>query len=206
MITIHHAPGTRGYRAIWTCEELGVPYKVVAANMDPAFRATLEWRSMNPVGKVPVMTDGDLTMFESGAMVQHILDKYGDGRLQPARRTDEYALYLQWGWFAESTFARPIGEIVNHGRAFAGNENPAAIEEMKNRARLCAQAIAQAVEGKRYLLGSDFTGADIMMIYSLKIFVEKVDAELPGALSTYWDAIAQRPAFKATEAADQGTA
>ena len=74
------------------------------------------------------MLDGDLTMFESGAMVQYILDRYGDGRLQPTPGTPEHALYLQWSWFAEATFSRPIGEMVNHARAF-GNKAIAAVSE-----------------------------------------------------------------------------
>ena len=57
-------------------------------------------------------------MFESGAMVQHVLDRHGGGRLEPARGTREHALYLQWSWFAEATFTRPLGEIVNHRREF----------------------------------------------------------------------------------------
>ena len=71
---------------------------------------------MNPVGKVPVLKDDDFIMFESGAMVQYILDRHGNGQLQPKPGTPEHGRYLQWCWFAESTFARPIGEIVNHRR------------------------------------------------------------------------------------------
>ena len=81
------------------------------------------------------MLDGDLTMFESGAMVQYILDRYGNGALQPQPGTPEHALYLQWSWFAEATFARPLGEIVNHRRVFSEpDQNPAAIAEMQRKA------------------------------------------------------------------------
>jgi glutathione S-transferase len=202
MITIHHASGTRGYRAIWACEELSTPYKLVAVDMSPEHRASLEWRRMNPVGKVPVMSDGELTMYESGAMVQYIVDRYGNGRLQPAQDCNDHALYLQWSWFAESTFARPLGEVVNHGRAFPGCEIPAVIDEMKARGRLCAQAVAKHLNDKQYLLGDTFSGADIMMFYTLRLYRETVEAELPGALSTYWSRISKRPAFERTEAAD----
>ena len=73
MIKIYHVAGTRGLRAIWTCEELSIPYEVEVVNFDPEYRASPEWRSINPVGKVPAMSDGDLVMFESGAMVQYWL-------------------------------------------------------------------------------------------------------------------------------------
>ena len=117
---------------------------------------------MNPVGKVPVMTAGDMTMFESGAMVQHVLDRHGDGRLEPARGTREHALYLQWSWFAEATFTRPLGEIVNHRREFGDRAIPEVIEEMEARARMCLDAVDREMRGKDYLVG-DFTAADIMM-------------------------------------------
>ncbi len=70
MLQIYHAPRTRGFRVIWLCEELSLPYSIVRVDMAPAYRSSPEWRRLNPVGKVPVMRDGDLAMFESGAMVQ----------------------------------------------------------------------------------------------------------------------------------------
>ena len=90
-IVIHHGPaGTRGARPIWACEELGIPYEIIdvgdlAASAE--YRKSPEYRKLNPVGKVPAMTDGDLTMFESVAMMQYILDRYGGGQLQPAPGT-----------------------------------------------------------------------------------------------------------------------
>ena len=203
MITIYHATGTRGYRAIWACEELGVPYKLVAADMSADYRASPEWRKMNPVGKVPVMTDGDLTMFESCAMVQHILDKYGEGRLQPERGSDLYALYLQWAWFAEATFARPLGELVNHGRVFGDHPISSVVDDMEARSRLCAQAVDQALRARRYLLGEEFSGADIIMIYSIKFYREMIEDDSLTELNHYWDLISKRPAFEATERSDQ---
>ena len=118
MLTIYHAVGTRSLRVIWTCEELKISYQVETIPFTAEFRASQEWRNMNPVGKVPVLQDDDFIMFESGAMVQYILDRHGNGQLQPKPGTPEHGLYLQWCWFAESTFARPIGEIVNHRRVF----------------------------------------------------------------------------------------
>ena len=70
MLTIYHAVGTRSLRVIWTCEELKVPYQVETIPFTAEYRASQEWRKMNPVGKVPVLKDDDFIMFESGAMVQ----------------------------------------------------------------------------------------------------------------------------------------
>jgi glutathione S-transferase len=159
---------------------------------------------MHPVGKVPVLVDEGLQMFESGAMVQYLIDRYGgDGRpvLQPEHGTAEHALYLQWAWFAESTFARPLGEIVNHGRAFPDSPSQAAIEEMRDRAWLCVSALDQTLNGRDWILGDTFSAADIMLGYSLKLHVELAPGELPAHVSRYWAAVSKRDGFRVAEAA-----
>ena len=202
MLRIHHVPATRGFRVIWLCEELDVPYEIVPVDFSRRYRASAEWRAMNPVGKVPVMTAGDLVMFESGAMVQHVLDRHGGGRLEPARGTREHALYLQWSWFAEATFTRPLGEIVNHRREFGDRAIPEVIEEMEGRARLCVDALDRGMQGKEYLVGS-FTAADIMMGYALRSCQRLLpDDALPANAGAYWKRLAARDAYRAAIAAE----
>ena len=205
MLKIYHAPRTRGFRVIWLCEELKVPYEIKPVDFSPAYRATQEWRKLNPVGKIPVMTDGDLVMYESGAMVQYVLDRYGDNQLQPARGTPEHAIYLQWAWFAESTFARPLGEIVNHNRMFAAKPSQEVIDEMKDRSRLCAIAVGNAVAGKSWILGKQFSAADIMLGYTLRLYRRLMGEALPEEVESYWIRLTERDAFKTGEAADMST-
>ena len=198
MLEIYHSPGTRGLRVIQACEEINLAYKVIAVEFKGDYRASPEWRRMNPVGKVPVMCDGDLTMYESGAMMQYVLDNYGDGQLQPPLQTPMHAMYLQWCWFAESTFARPLGEITNHRRAFAPPIE-AVMQEMRDRATLCVQALEPQLQGLRHLLGDDFSGADIMISYSLRAFSRHVpDYDLPSNVAQYLARLDERPAYKAT--------
>ncbi len=198
MIRIYHVPMTRSVRVIWLCEELGLDYEVIPVDFSAEFRMSDEWLRMNPVGKVPVLTDGDLTLFESGAMVQYLLDRYGDGALQPTPGTPEHALYLQWSWFAEATFARPLGEIVNHRRVFAkADQSAAAIAEMQDRARLCVNAVDQALDGKAYLLGDEFSAADIMLGYSLMLADRLVPGDFPENVARYAGALFSRPGFRA---------
>ena len=197
MLRIHHFPATRGFRVIWLCEELDIPYEIVPVDFSRTYRASAEWRSMNPVGKVPVMTAGGLTMFESGAMVQHVLDRHGGGRLEPKRGTREHALYMQWSWFAEATFTRPLGEIVNHRREFGDRAIPEVIEEMKGRARLCMDALDGEIRSKDYLTG-DFTAADIMMGYAVRSYQRLLPEDtLPVNASAYWDRLTARDAYRA---------
>ncbi len=168
MITIYHAPGTRSIRVIWLCEELQIPYEVVTVDFSAAYRATPEWRKLNPVGKVPAMTDDDVSMFESGAMVDFILERYGKGRLRPAPGTPDSARYLQWSWFAEATFARPLGDIAQHTIVKPEAERlPAMVADGRVRALACLDALEAAVPNGAYLVNRAFSAADIMMGYTL---------------------------------------
>ena len=203
MIKLFHVPGTRSTRIIWLCEELGVPLEVETVSFSPEFRMSPEWLAKNPVGKVPALEDGELSMFESGAMMQYILDRYGDGRLQPRAGTKEHAIYLQWAWFGEATFARPLGEIVNHRRNF-DPEIPEVVEEMSGRALLCVKAVNGAVDGKEFLLG-EFTAADIMVGYCLMLCNRLIPADSFDAANQYWARLSQRDgALKAFGDLNQG--
>lgn len=197
MLRIYHAPRTRSLRVIWLCEELKIPLEITPVDFSVAYRATPEWRAISPIGKVPVLTDGEFKMYESGAMVQYILDRYGNGRLQPAVGTQAHALFLQWCWFAESTLARPLGEIVNHGRMFPdGARIDAVVEEMKDRAALCLDPIVEATAAQPYLLGEDFSAADIMTGYSLMLAHWLMPERIPAKLAGYWQRLTERPAYQ----------
>ncbi len=204
MLKIYHSPGTRGFRVIWVCEELSVPYEIVPVNFAAEYRATPEWRALNPVGKVPVMTDGDMTMFESCAMMQYILDRHGGGRLQPARDDPGYAHYLQWTWFAEATFARPLGEIVNHRREF-DPELHAVVAEMNSRATACVAAVDAALSERSYLLGGTMSAADLSICYTMRGYRRMVSETLPAAAQAYFDRVTARPSYAAAVNADAET-
>ncbi len=205
MIEIYHVPGTRGVRPIWLCAELHLEYRVIDVDFSASYRSSAEWRQMNPVGKVPVLIDtaaDNVKFFESGAMVQYLLDRYGDGRLQPQPGTAEHAIYLQWSWFAEATFARPLGEIVNHLREFPGDQsNPAAVEEMRNRARLCLDALASELGQRDYIAGNEFSAADIMLGYSVMLATKYLPEPLPESVNQYWQRLCARPACASAVAA-----
>lgn len=204
MLNIFHSPGTRGFRVIWVCEELSVPYEIEPVNFAAEYRATPEWRAMNPVGKVPVMTDGDTTMFESCAMMQYVLDRYGDGRLQPSKDDATYAHYLQWCWFAESTFSRPLGEIVNHRREF-NPELDEVVAEMKSRATACVVALDAAMADRTFLLGDTMTAADLSICYAMRGYRRMVSESLPANIQAYFDKVTAIPSYARAVQADAKT-
>ncbi len=202
MLQIYHVTTTRGMRVIWLCEELGLPYEVTKIDFSPAFRATPEWRALNPVGKVPVLADGETVMFESCAMMQYVLDRYADGALRPAVHSPDYAHYLQWLWFGEATFSRPLGEIVNHGREFPGDARiPEVVDEMANRAADCLRAIGDHVAGREFLVGDAFTAADISVGYGIHLAEMLTPERVPESLRDYWQRLQARPAFAIAKAA-----
>lgn len=197
MIKLYHSSGTRGFRVIWLCEELGVDYDVQKVDFSKEYRLSSEWLQINPLGKVPSLEDGELLMSESCAMMQYILDRYGKGRLQPLAGTIEHAYFLQWLWFSEATFSRPVGEIVNHRREFPGELGiPDVVKEMQSRIFKCILALDKALEEKPFILGKEFSAADISLGYTLLIAQDRIGESLPQRVFDYWDSISSRKAFK----------
>ena len=197
MIKLYHSSGTRGFRVIWLCEELGVDYDVQKVDFSKEYRLSSEWLQINPLGKVPSLEDGELLMSESCAMMQYILDRYGNGRLQPLAGTIEHAYFLQWLWFSEATFSRPVGEIVNHRREFPGELGiPDVVKEMQSRILKCILALDKALEEKPFILGKEFSAADISLGYTLLIAQDRIGESLPQRVFDYWDSISSRKAFK----------
>ena len=194
MLKIYHVPGTRSVRPIWLCHELDLQVQVETIDFSPTFRGSPAWRAISPAGKVPVMSDGEVTMFESGAMVDHILERYGEGRLRPAPGTALSALHHQWCWFSEATLIRPLGlnRLLTH-RA-EGQDAVAADAEQKTRDSLAV--VEQALADRVYLLGAEFGACDIMMGYSLALLADLkvLDDRYPSALA-YLERLRRRPAF-----------
>ena len=159
---IHHAPNTRSVRAIWLMEELGLPYEIEIYKLgDPAMRAP-DYLKVHPMGRVPALEDGDVTVFESGAIVEYVLARHGEGRLRPAAASPEFSSYLQWLHYAEGMIMPPVNTIVVETillppeRRNGGNVARAT----KLLGRMLS-AVDAHMDGREYLAG-DFSGADIM--------------------------------------------
>ncbi|MBC7992820.1 MAG: glutathione S-transferase, partial [Rhizobacter sp.] len=109
MITVHHLNDSRSQRVLWLLEELGVAYEIKHYQRDPATMLAPEsLRQVHPLGKSPVITDGDVTVAESGAIVEYLVDRYGNGRLMPAAGTPERLAYRYWLHFAEGSAMPPL--------------------------------------------------------------------------------------------------
>ena len=109
MITVHHLNNSRSQRILWLLEELGLEYQIKPYQRDAkTMLAPPELRAVHPLGKSPVISDGDLTLAESGAIIEHLADRYGAGKLAPAFGSPERVRYLYWLHFAEGTAQPPL--------------------------------------------------------------------------------------------------
>ena len=195
MLKIYHVRGTRSVRPLWLCYELNLPVAIEPVDFSPEYRNSPAWRAISPAGKVPVMTDGDMTMFESGAMVDYILERFGHGRLRPPPGTPESAIHHQWCWFSEATLARPLG--IHRLLTSKGQSLDAVVAEAEQKARDCLAVVEHAVSDRDYLMGSQFDAADIMMGYSLELAanLKVLDDRYPNARA-YLERLKRRDACK----------
>ena len=195
MLKIYHVRGTRSVRPIWLCYELELEFEIAPIDFSPTFRDSEQWRAISPAGKVPAMTDGDMTMFESGAMVDYILERYGKGRLHPVRGTVQSAIHHQWCWFGEATLSRPLG--INRLLRNKTESDDSIAADAEQKARECLKVVDSAVSGRDFLLGAEFGAADIMVGYSLGLLasVRVLDERYPNALA-YFKRLQDREACK----------
>jgi glutathione S-transferase len=197
MIKVHHAKRARSARVIWLLEELGEPYERVIFDFKPENLRSPEYLKLHPLGEVPVVEDGDVTIFESGAILQYLLEKYGKGRLEPRVGTPERALYLQWFHFGEASLAQLVSTIVRHRFNKPEAERiPVIVTEARERLRPVMAVVERALEGREFIVGSDFTAADIMIAYGLVMarITKELPADLPN-IAGYLDRLKERPSY-----------
>jgi glutathione S-transferase len=195
MITLWFAPRTRAVRVRWLLEELGVPYELRRVEFQRPAQAFVQ---DTPLGKLPVIEDDGVTIGESGAIVEYILERYGAGRLAPPIGSPLRGPFLQWVHFAEATAFPPLGVIVWHvvyqGDADA---NPGAIAGARERAAGSLAFVERALGTHQYLLGRDFSAADVMMGFTLLAarLLGVLDERFP-RLEAYLARLECRPAFQ----------
>jgi glutathione S-transferase len=198
MIKLYHAPRARSVRVYWLLEELQVPFDVEDLEFTPEALKSPEYLKVHPLGRVPAIQDDELTMFESGAIVEYILEKYGEGRLVPPPGTAQKGLFLQWVHFAEATALPPLADIAQHTLFKPEGERvDSVVEDGRRRVNEILGVFEPALARKPYLLGEDFSAADIMVGYALtlvKWFGLLTDTH-PNTLA-YLQRLEERPAYK----------
>ena len=209
MIVLHHLNNSRSQRVLWLLEELGVPYDIRFYQRDPKTSlAPPELRQVHPLGKAPVITDGELTLAESGAILEYLVQRYGEGRLRPEPGSTGAVRYLYWMHYAEGSlmppllmklvfdrmrkakmpfFARPIARGIA-GRALDGFVLPQIAAHLDYLERELAAA--------PWFTGNEFTVADIQMSFPVEAARARggLDAKRP-RLMDFLERIHARPAY-----------
>lgn len=210
MVVLHHLNRSRSQRVLWLMEELGLSYEIRNYQRDPlTMFAPAELRQIHPLGKSPVITDGDVTMAESGAIIEYLIAQYGDGQLIPEKGSQEYNQYLYWMHFAEGSlmppllvklildkiatapmpfFIKPIARKLT-GKAISAFVVP-------NTSRLL-DFIEQHLSNRTWFAGKEITGADIQMSFPLEAARSRgaIGEQYPNILA-WIERIRARPAYQ----------
>ena len=196
---LYHVPGSRSARVLWLLLELDLPHEVERLSMADGSLRSPEYLAIHPLGRVPALEDEGTTFCESGAIVQYLLERYGKGGLEPSVGSPDRARYLQWFHWGEATLLPPIVTMNAHRFALPEKDrSKKAIDVAQRQLARILGVLEQALEGRSYLVGDDFTAADLMVGYGVTL--AKLVGELPDdlpAVHAWLSRLAERPAYAA---------
>lgn len=195
-LKLHFAPNSRASRISWLLEELELPYELNRMDFHPKDLKSDEHRARHPLGRIPVLEDGDVSIYESGAIVEYVLERHKNGGLKPSVEAEEYPQYLQWFHYCEGMVMPPVNTIVVHTLLLPPDRQDETVRDQAKRLLTKAwQPVDEALAGKEYLIG-DFSGADIMLGHAafMSNRLGCVPEEMAN-LKAYVERIAGRPAF-----------
>ena len=163
MLKVHFAPNSRAGRIIWLLEELGLTYEVNNMAFHPKDLKSDEHRKRHPLGRIPVLDDGDIRIYESGAIVEYVLARYKNGGLKPQVHSDEYPQYLQWFHYCEGMVMPPINTIVVQTILLPEDRrDETVLRQAKNLLTKALIPVDENLCNKEFLIGN-FSAADIML-------------------------------------------
>ena len=216
MLTVHHLENSRSHRIVWLLEELGADYHITRYGRDmETGLAPPELLEIHPLGKAPVITDGDKTIAESGAIIEYLIYEYDDGRLKPVDGTAEQLAYTYWLHYAEGTFAslmmlslvmariedaplpfflKPVAKGIA-GKVRDGYLDP----NVKRNLEFMEWTLSES----KWFCGTRFSAADVQMSFALEAAEVRTDLSIAyPQLAAFLVEIRERPAYKA--ALDKG--
>ncbi len=209
MIIVHHLNNSRSQRVLWLLEELEVPYEVRRYARDKVtMLAPPELRAVHPLGKSPIVTDGDATVAESGAIVEYLVEQVGNGRLRPPPGTPERLRYTYWLHYAEGSLMPPLllGLIASR---IAGPQVPWLVRPVARRiaaalrdgfigpqTKLHLDFVERELAARPWFAGAEFSAADVQMSFPLEAAAARAggDAARP-AIADWLARIHARPAY-----------
>jgi glutathione S-transferase len=197
MITLYQLSTSRSERIVWLMEELGLEYRLERLQREPTGAAPDALKAIHPLGKAPVIRDGETVLAESGAIVDYIVHRHGSGRLAVAPPAAAYARYLYWLHFAEGSLMSLLLIALVIGRVPGGRESPAGTRVLARMQTMLAYVDAELGDGP-WFAGAEFTAADVMMTFpftTMRLFLDYDLAPFPNIVA-YLARVAERPAYR----------
>ncbi|GAB3765417.1 glutathione S-transferase family protein [Ramlibacter monticola] len=192
-IVLYHHPFSRAAGVVWMLEELGVPYELRFVDIMQGAQKSAELLALNPMGKLPVLVDGDAVVTESAAIGLYLADRYSLGRLAPRPDDPARATYLRWSLFAPSVI-----EPGSLAKAAHWEFKPSQAGWGDHESML--RAMESAVTGREFLLGDHFSMADVIFGGTLRYMLRFNMLETRPAFVAYSDRLGARPALQRSEA------
>ncbi|KND87621.1 Glutathione S-transferase 3 [Tolypocladium ophioglossoides CBS 100239] len=195
-MTIHHLQVSQSERIPWLCEELGVDYQLKTYKRAPLM-APPEYKALHHSGAAPVIQDGDLTLAESGACVEYISHKHTGGKLFLKPMDPAYADFLYWCHWTNGTFQPTVSRAMAVRSAKLSDDNPM-VAVAKDRFKRALGALDERLRDNEWLAGSEFTAADIMLVFSLTTmrYFSPYSLGECGNVLNYLKRISQREAYR----------
>ena len=197
MLTLHFAPNSRAGRILWLLEELSLPYELNQMAFHPSDLKSEAHRARHPLGRVPVLDDGEVSLYESGAIVEYVLARHKNGGLKPEVNDPLFPEFLQWFHYCEGMVMPPVNTIVIQTLLLPPDRrDETALGQAQRLLTKALGPVNDALEGREYLIG-DFSAADIMLGHAC-FMANRLGcvSDDMSALKAYVTRVSQRPAFK----------
>jgi glutathione S-transferase len=202
MITLYHCVDARSFRALWAMHEIGLDHDLKMLPFPPRFHDRA-YHEVNPLGTIPFLIDGDTVMSESAAIVEYLIARHAPDMLGVAVADPLYGAYLNWLHFGEATLTFPQTLVLRYTRLEPDRGLDAVAADYARWFLVRLRHVERALgDGRCWLLGDRFTGADISVGYALLLAHNlRLDAGFEPLTAAYWARLAQRPAYLAARVA-----
>ncbi len=193
MITLFHHPFSRAAGTVWALEEIGEPYELTFVDIMKGGQKAPDIVAINPMGKLPILTDGDAVVTEVAAIALYLADRYAPGRLAPALDDPRRATYLRWSLFAPSVVEPGALAKMNKWAFKPGQAGWGDYDSMVN-------ALESALVGRKFILGDSFSIADVIFGGTLRYMLRFKMLESRPVFDAYSERLAERPALQRADA------
>lgn len=203
-LKLYHCPETRSMRSLWLLHELGIPFAVENMPFDHKILRAPEYLAVHPLGRIPALVDGDVKLFESGAIAEYLCERYDSAKIldRPLGHPERYH-WLQWIHFAETIIIPCQNLVQQYVFVLPEDRSETVIYFETRRIGKCLDALEKILKGQDYILPSGFSAADTSLGFSVYFSTAFISLGEHPAVKGYYDRIVQRPAFQKSQPPSQ---